>query len=207
MPENDNKDTRFCWTDTRSISANKQCQESYSKTHDSATATCYYSQPMSSLHARIAGITLILLVLWGITSLRAGDRANDLGSVEIVVEHADSASLTLIRTRDGLGLTDIRNDGQGPIAVSIPEEWERDEVRGAPLASITVGDASLGFRRWVIPRGATVSFRVRETWNASVVRNASKDPLRLRVITVNLEEETTDSDTFLITDTPLSLSF
>lgn len=162
---------------------------------------------MSSLHARIAGITLILLALWGVTSIRAGDRASDLGSIEIVVEHADSASLTLIRTHDGLGLTDIRNDGQGPIAVSIPEEWERDEVRGAPLASITVGDASLGFRRWVIPRSAMVSFRVSETWSTSIIRNASKEPLRLRVITVNLEEDTTDSDTFLITDTPLSLSF
>lgn len=162
---------------------------------------------MSSLHARIAGITLVLLVLWGITSMRANDRANDLGSVDIVVEHADSAALTLIRTPDGQGLGDIRNDGEGPIAVSIPEEWERDEVRGTPLASVTASDASLGFRRWVIPRGATVSFRIYETWNASTIRNVSKDPLRLRVITVNLEHETSDSDTYLITDTPLSLSF
>ncbi len=162
---------------------------------------------MSSLHARIAGITLVLLVLWGITSMRANDRANDLGSIEIVVEHADSAALTLIRTPSGRGLADIRNDGEGPIAVSIPEEWERDEVRGAPLASITVGDASLGFRRWMIPSNATVSFRIDDTWNASLIRNVSKEPLRLRVITVNLEHETTDSDTFLIMDTPLSLSF
>ncbi len=162
---------------------------------------------MSSLHARIAGITLVLLVLWGVTAVRAGDKAHDLGSIDIVVEHADSAAVTLIRTPKGQGLADIRNDGEGPIAVSIPEEWERDEVRGAPLASITVGDASLGFRRWVIPSGTMVSFRIKETWNASTIRNASKEPLRLRVITLDLEEETSDSDTFLITDTPLSLSF
>lgn len=162
---------------------------------------------MSSLHARIAGITLVLLVLWGIAEWRLADDESLGQTVEIVVEHADNASLTLIRTPNGQGLADIRNDGTGPVAVSIPEEWKRDEVHGAPLASITTGDASLGFRRWVIPRGATVSFKIEEPWGNAIVRNISKDPLRLRVIGLNLQQNTSESDTFLVTDTPLSLSF
>ncbi len=153
---------------------------------------------MSSLHLRIAGLTLILLVLWGVTVLQTAPGNGAISKVDIAIEHQSPAALTLTRTLDGIGITDIRNDAPETLYVSIPEEWLRDEVRGVPLAAVTSTEASLGFKRWVIPAGATVSFRTTEQWNTLNVRNISEQTMRIAIVTVNLEQQTTEIESYLI---------
>ncbi len=158
----------------------------------------YDIPPMSSLHLRIAGLTLILLVLWGATVLRTAPENRPASQVEMAIEHQSPAALTLTRTTDGTGMTDIRNDGSEVLYVSIPEEWLRDEVRGAALSAVVSTDASLGFTRWTIPAGATVSFRVPLSWNALKIRNISDEAMRLAITTIDLHAQTTETESYLI---------
>lgn len=160
----------------------------------------YHDTPVSSLHLRIAGLTLMLLILWGVTVLQTGPNNGSVSAVEIAVEHQSPAAITLTRTSDGTGIADIRNDSRETLYVSIPEEWLRDEVRGVPLSTVTSTEASLGFMRWVIPIGATVSFRTTDTWNALSVRNISNETMRLAVTTIDLQTQTTETESYLIDD-------
>jgi hypothetical protein len=143
----------------------------------------------------------MLLILWGITVLRTAPGNGPLSRVDIAVEHQSPAALTVTRTADGTGLTDIRNDAPETLYVSIPEEWLRDEVRGVALSTVTATDASLGFKRWVIPTGATVSFRTSAPWNVLNIRNISEQTMRIAIVTVNLEQQTTETESYLIDDT------
>jgi hypothetical protein len=169
----------------------KQCQVRHIR---------YDVGPVSSLHLRIAGMTFLLLILWGVTVLHTDPRNSPIEQIEIAVEHSSPTAVTLTRTDDGIGITDIRNDGQETVFISIPEEWIRDEVRGATLSAVTATDASLGFKRWSLPPGATVSFRVDITWNGLRIRNISEETMRLAVTTIDLTTKTTETDSYLIDD-------
>ncbi len=145
-------------------------------------------------------MTLILLVLWGITVFHTDPQRAPIESVEIAVEHTTPAALTLTRTTDGIGITDIRNDSAETLFISLPEEWHRDEVRGAALSAVISTDASLGFTRWTVPPGATVSFRVESAWNGLRIRNISEQTMRVAVTTIDLMQKSTDTDSYLIDD-------
>lgn len=154
---------------------------------------------MSSLHARLAGLTLLLLLLFGITNVRMEQkRAELVPIVTIAVEHATTAALTLTRTESGVGPVDIRNDSQEVLYISLPESWTRDEVRNAPLSSIVGEDPSLGFRRWSFPSGATVTFMTNRTWRKLNIRNASSFPLRIGIVTIHLDEGISSTDSYLL---------
>lgn len=164
----------------------------------------YYPLLMTSLHARFAGLTLLVLLLWGITSMQMNKKAADLlPTVELTVEHEKAAGISLTRTKDLNGPVDLRNDADQTLFVSVPKEWVRDEVRGAPITSIKGEEASLGFRRWSIPPHATVTFLQTGTWNKILIRNVSKEPLRLRVITVDISRGSSAIESILINDEAL----
>lgn len=160
---------------------------------------------MTSLHVRLAGLTLLALLLWGITSMQMHQRTADLlPTVELAVEHDQAAGISVTRTKDANGPVDIRNDADQRLFVSVPEEWVRDEVRGAPLTSVQGGEeVSLGFRRWSIPSHATVTFLQTGTWNKLLIRNVSKKLLRLRMVTIDIAQGTSTTESTLIDDEAL----
>jgi hypothetical protein len=159
---------------------------------------------MTSLHARLAGLTLLLLLLWGITSMQMRRRTADLlPTADIAVEHTAAAGMTVTRTADGRGPAEIRNDSNETLHVSIPDSWERDEVRGAPLAAVTADEPSLGFRRWTVPTHAAVTFIADDVWNKLHIRNISESPLRLGVVTVDIGSGKAVTESLLVDDESL----
>lgn len=159
---------------------------------------------MSSIQARLAGLTLLLLVLWGITSMQMRKRTADLlPTIQIAVEHQRAAGITVTRTKEQNGPVDIRNDAQERVLVSVPESWNRDEVRNADVASVTGEEPSLGFRRWSIPSHATVTFLGAGMWNKLSVKNISDQPLRLGVVTIDITHGTSTRESTLVDDEAL----
>jgi hypothetical protein len=163
-----------------------------------------YLLSMPSLHARLAGLTLIALVLWGATMVQLRQRTEDaLPTAEFAIEHSQAGGISVTRTVAGLGPVDIRNDSDETVHVSIPETWQRDEVRGAPLASVIADEPSLGFRRWALPARSSVTFMADHLWNKLHIRNISDVPLRLKVVTVDVDNATGVTESTLIDDESL----
>ncbi len=163
---------------------------------------------MLTLHTRIALLTLLPVLLWA--SIRFVERQKaDIGVAEPVrigIEHTGNAAVTLTRTKDTQPqLIDIANEGTAVVRVSVPAAWQRGEVRGAPLASIAGEEPMFGYRRWHLPAGATLSFRNPLPWTGMKVHNPSGLPLRLRVVTVDLEMDTVQRDSYLLSNNTLTL--
>lgn len=128
--------------------------------------------------------------------------------MEIGVEHVEPAQVRLTRSVGGsVHLVDIANEGADPVYVSIPESWERGEVRNVPLASLVADNPSFGYRRWTLPSHAIVTFHPEADWNNLAVHNAGSTLLQMKIITVDLQSNTTDTDTYLIQDDPLTVHF
>lgn len=164
---------------------------------------------MSSLHARFAGLTLLALLLWGVTTVRMEqNKAELIPIVTIAIEHAQPSAITLYRTESGFGFVDIRNDSKEDMHISLPETWERGEVRNAPLASIIGEEPTLGFRRWTLPKGAKVTFIANSAWAKLNLRNIAPAPLRIGIVTIHLDKGISTTETYLLEkNSHLLLSF
>ncbi len=163
---------------------------------------------MLTLHTRIALLTLLPILLWASVRFTQEQKAKDARDepVLIGIEHTGNAALTLTRTVDRRPqLFDVTNERSETIRISLPAEWERGEVRGAPLTSITADEAMFGYRRWHLPGGATLSFRNPLPGSGMTVHNPSGLPLRLRVVTVDLGGNTTQRASYLLSDQSITL--
>lgn len=123
--------------------------------------------------ATLAGILLLTVRLDGLSRKKPAQSGAD-----IAIEHNEAMTVTISRSsgrRDGI----IEFTGEGADSrLSVPFAWKRREVRGAELSSVSADPPAMGFTRWHVPEGATLSFRV--TGNPSLtVRNASAAPLLL----------------------------
>lgn len=162
---------------------------------------------MLSLQLRTAALALLPLLIWGTYRGLSAERAQLLRPpVEIGVEHGGGARIAVTYSTGGQAqLVDIGNDGREVVHVSIPEDWERGEVHGAPLAQLVTDAPSFGFRRWSIPAGATVSYRAPQGWSGLSIHNPSRELLRIRITTVDLARNTADTEVYLLQDARLDL--
>jgi len=161
------------------------------------------------MHGKTAVIALLPLLIWG--AYRATTDARNNGavqSVEIGVEHSEPAQVHLTRSLNGkVRIVDIGNDSTNDVYVSLPDSWERGEVRNVPLASLTADSPSFGYRRWALPAGAVVTFHPVQDWRSLTVHNASNSLLQMKVTSVDLTLDTTDTNVYLVNDSPLSVQF
>lgn len=164
---------------------------------------------MFSLHTRIALLTLLPLLLWMTVRFVKQQRAIvtvPMPPIQISIEHTGNAAVTITRTMDTQPqLIDIANEGTGFIHIKLPDAWERGEIRGAPLAFITVEEPTFGYRRWHIPTGTTLSFTNPLPWTGMRILNPTALPLRLRTVTVNLEKKSVERESYLLSDESLTL--
>jgi hypothetical protein len=164
---------------------------------------------MLGLHTKTALLALTLLIAWGAFQMgqRNSPKPGAYG-VEIAVEHTRPGGLSITHSIGGSAhLVDITNDSDETLGVSLPDTWERDEVRNVPLASLVGSGASLGFRRWTLPPNASVTFETDADIDDLSVHNPSNIPLRVRVTTVDLKKNTTNTDSYLLQENPLTLRF
>lgn len=109
-------------------------------------------------------------------------------AAEIAVEHDDATTLTILQSSGkNDGIVELSGAGDDML-ISVPSEWERREVRGAELSAVTADDPSfaaeetaegrtdMGFTRWHVPAGVTLSFHVRGS-PALAIRHPSQSPL------------------------------
>ena len=138
-------------------------------------------------------VTIALLLNTHPDALRS-QTISDAPSAGLAVEHVSPLTLT-IRMSAGKreGIVELSTDGTETAAISVPSAWQRREVRGAALDAVSADPPSMGFSRWHVPPGVTVSFRVIES-PSLMIRNPSGIPLlvlgkKVNVLTGQIEEK------------------
>ncbi len=156
------------------------------------------------LHLLLAGLAFGgLFLLSDADGVPANLSPSLTGTVDIAVEHDSPLGLTLKLSRlRGQGLLIVSSEtGSGSFLLSVPENWERTEVRSAPLKEVFVESSAVGFARWQIPRGAEVTFRLPQAPESILAHHPSVSPLRITAVLVDLPEETVEENVVLIQDT------
>ena len=134
-------------------------------------------------------------------------RTNIPNTVDIGIEHVLAISLTIdVSILDGASIVEITNAEGGEIAfVSVPEEWQRREVRKASIAEITSEESSFGFKRWKLPPNATISYRSQEIPQSMVLHNPSEIPVKVTVNLVDLAKNSIEHDIILVQEASVLL--
>jgi len=142
-----------------------------------------------------------MLAMLGLTQMRDFEAtlltrsAADVG-VEISAPTTIELDFSLLR---GSAVIDIGyEEGQGRISVSVPDVWIRREVRGVPLEAIQDEAPTFGFRRFSMPRDATVSFRADTAPDTITLHNPTDLPLLVRLSHVDLEKDAFFRDVVLV---------
>lgn len=156
---------------------------------------------------RHIGIHIVIAsaVFLGITALSNGPlKATILewqteGRVSIAVEHEESAALALdVSTLEGSAIIDCINEGGATLLLSLPDSWSRREVRRARLEDVAPIETGLGYIRWTLPPGATLSMYVPESPKHLTLHHASTSLLKVRVSRVDLQDNSVDRDMMLV---------
>jgi hypothetical protein len=157
----------------------------------------------ASLHGKTLVASLVILLFAGALIRQAADRAEG-DAADLIVEHTASFGLGVsVSTAGDTRFAEITNGGTETIHVSLPEHWERREVRNVPLFDILSSVTSSGSVRWSLPVRAAVSYRTDIPWSHIVVRNPSKIPFKIDLAIVNLETQETERDVILVKDKPV----
>lgn len=153
---------------------------------------------MTGSHVKIGFLALCLAMLLGtpVIWLSSGG-STETHETHIAVEHVAPATVRIARLAStGANIFEFTLIGSGSLAVHLPSSWTRQEVRGAPLASMTQEPQDLDYVRWTFPSGATARF---ETPNPGriTLHNPSEIPLTVRTTTVR--DGTLDDDASIVT--------
>ncbi len=139
-------------------------------------------------------VVTVALVLNARSEVLRSQTLPDAPVTGLALEHSAPMTLTLrVSVGKREGIAELTTRGSEIAAISIPSSWERREVRGAALETVTAEPATMGFTRWHVPPGVTVSFRVNEM-SGLIIRNPSGIPLliigkRVNVMTGEVEEK------------------
>lgn len=82
--------------------------------------------------------------------------------------------------------------------LSLPEPWRRREVRRATLEEVAATETGLGFIRWMLPPGATLSLSVAESPKHLTLHHPSPALLKVRLSRVDLENNVVVRDMILV---------
>ncbi len=127
----------------------------------------------------------------------------DLRTVDLAVEHVLPLTLSIdLTTKSGASLLQLTSHSNESTYVSVPVEWNRTQVKQAPLASVAASGSALGFVRWHIPAGASVIFQGAITPDHIRILNPNKSPMGAEYRKVDLRTGTVEPKSLLISDTP-----
>lgn len=160
---------------------------------------------MTASHVKIGLFALALALLLGAPAawMARGDRR--VGETDIAIEHTAPVTLRISRLRgSGANVFDVGFSGSGTIALHLPASWIRQEVRGAPIASVTHEPQAWDFVRWTLPAGATVRFDTPDPGRVTL-HNPSGIPVTVRTTTVSAATNAKDDDATIVTDDPYTL--
>lgn len=125
--------------------------------------------------------------------------------VSIAVEHASPTTLRILVSRgSGRNIAEFTVAAGSGIYLSVPETWERREVRNGPLTSVVITKENSGYIRWSIPRGITVSYWLPED-RRILLHHPSPTPLLVEKTHVDLQTNKNTSQTVIVNKKPLEL--
>lgn len=165
--------------------------------------------PPAARHGANALVALLLLLGAGFVASRATSHPERFESAvaTIAVEHAKPASVDItLGYRANGTLIDLRVRAEEAVLLSVPDTWQLRETRGVPLASITQMDPADGFRKIRMPTG-TASFIAPQAVGRLTVHNPTAQPLRARVVSLNLTMGEQDEDEAIVVKDPVTLPF
>jgi hypothetical protein len=165
-----------------------------------------------TIHSVAAIASVVAVIIVSQRTFRASPslflaQVTPMENVEMGVEHASPLSLSLsisAQTGEG-GIADMNHDAEETVYVSVPSDWTRREVRGAPLTDVIAEQPTFGFTRWHLPPGTTVSFAMERSPTSILFHNPSGVPVQVRLTRVDIEEKTIDRTNILVKDTPVHL--
>ena len=161
-------------------------------------------------HLILSGIALTIAALIGGQSVldSVNQKASLLekqGTAIIAIEHTSPASIRFeISFKENSALLHLINK-EADIAISLPEDWQRGEVKGVSLSSIKSDPPAFGFIRWSIPKNIQIQFRIPNTPTKAIVHNPSESSLKVTLATLNLETDEFNQNIFLLKEDPVTL--
>jgi len=161
----------------------------------------------SHIIVSLGALALILGIATQVIEQSPRMRASLLqGTVDIGVEHSAPLSMRFEYTaREGSAIVRIAHDSNETISVSVPSDWKRGEVSGAPIADIRKDPPMFGFVRWHFPPRTSITFSLQQAPEHIVMHNPSLATLKLTTANVDLLDGTVQRDIFLIQDSTIRI--
>ena len=160
-------------------------------------------------HIIIAFGAFALLLGLGVQTAEQSPRlkaALTQNTVDIGIEHSGPLSMRFeYTTRNEAALVRIEHGGNEHISISVPENWKRGEVSGAPLSEIRKDEPVFGFVRWHLPARTGVTFFVKQAPEHVVIHNPSQAAIKVITTKVNLSDETVERNIVLIQDSAVKI--
>lgn len=155
------------------------------------------SSPRTLIHgAALLGFTLLILLPLLILGAR---QPGDAGAATtIALEHAAPVTLFLTVKRAREGILFEMGGASDAVHVSVPLSWQRREVWGVPVASVTAEGEGFGFARWRLPPKGSMAFFAPLSPSSLVLHNPADSHLTLKLTLLDLEKNRTDTRTILV---------
>ena len=156
----------------------------------------------------IAGSAIAILMILGIvdrvTFSTLGSHAKEPVPVTIGIEHENPLTLSIVVARkNGSGYASITNRSFEQIRISVPSEWKRTEVTGAPLSAFTQDTPVFGFSRWTLPPHGGIKFLPDRAPEALFFDSDSMSTTEIDLQTVDLSDFASMSHVILLKDKAL----
>ena len=155
------------------------------------------------MHLIIAGSAIAVLMLLGIVdrvtfSTLPSKAALPLPAT-IGLEHEDPLTLSMIVARkQSAGYVSLTNRSDALIRVSMPSDWKRSEVTGAPLSAFLQDIPVFGFTRWTIPGHAGIKMSLIDAPDALFFDSNSDTTTQIDLQTIDLADLSASSRVVLL---------
>ena len=124
---------------------------------------------------------------------------------DVTIEHTAPVTLTVLASAGKSdGIIEFHTDGEETVTLTVPTSWQRREVRGAALETVTADPLSVTGTRWHLPPRVTLSFRVQQS-PALIVRNPSGIPVLIEGRKVNVVTGAVEKKNVLVKDSVIRL--
>ncbi len=153
----------------------------------------------------IAVSAMMVLALLGMidrnvfsAALGNAEKAAPEVSIDIGLEHDGPVDLGMLVARKGTaGLIEVNNTSNAPLKISLPEGWERTEVRGGSIWLITEEDPEFGYIRWMLPPKMGMTLRTTSVPDVITYHSPSGQTASIRVTSVDVETSAKNQRTLL----------
>ncbi|HRH93137.1 MAG TPA: hypothetical protein PKV72_01250 [Candidatus Peribacteria bacterium] len=119
-------------------------------------------------------------------------------AIDIGLEHDGPADLSLLVARKGtLGYVEVSNTSNAPLKLSLPETWQRNEVRGGSIWLVTEEDPEFGYIRWMLPPKMSMTMKAKTAPDVITFHSPSGQTASIRVKSVDLTTDAKNERTLL----------